>query len=405
MRRQSWSTRHAPSSREYSLCTCRWTNELKTLRYLTGCGHGETFRIPENIIGTLRPTDEIADLRRRIAELEAERDEYAQLNDELFVLQQVFSTINSTLEIDDILGTVLRGIHAALRFGRVVLFDVRDGIPSVRLVLTAEDGAFAAAGPLPLRETESILALAAGAKDFRFGLADDGESPLPDAEGTYCMVPLVARNAVRGILYVDRPPHAEVGEPHLRMLLDFAAQAAVALENARLYGETKRLLEETQRLAQTDPLTGLANRRALTDQLDRELHNAERYGAPLAFVVLDLDDLKTINDSLGHQAGDDALRALSEILRAGARRGDILARYGGDEFVMVMAQTDRIAAEAALRRLYTKLQTLELHCSAGVAIFPRHGFDAASLFAAADVALYQAKLAGKNRFRFAEDPA
>ena len=319
------------------------------------------------------------------------------------MLQQVFSTINSTLEIDDILATVLRGIHAALRFGRVVLFDVQDGIPSLRLMLTEEDSVVAP-GPRPLHQSASMLALAAGEADFRFGLADDGESPLDDPEGTYCLVPLTARGTVRGILYVDRPP-GEVGEAQLRILLDFAAQAAVALENARLHAETRRLLEETRRLALTDPLTGLANRRALTDQLDRELHNAERYGAPLTFVVLDLDDLKKINDGLGHQAGDEALTILAEVLRGSARRGDILARYGGDEFVMVLAQTDRIAAEAAMRRLYTKLQTLELHCSAGIAVFPRHGFDAASLFAAADAALYQAKLAGKSRFRFAPDPA
>jgi diguanylate cyclase (GGDEF)-like protein len=218
------------------------------------------------------------------------------------------------------------------------------------------------------------------------------------------MLPLISRNTVRGILYVDRPPGPEISETQLRMLLDFAAQAAIAMENARLYSETKRLLEETQRLASTDPLTGLANRRALTELMERELHNAERYGAPLAFLVLDLDDLKKINDTLGHHGGDEALRAFAEALKAGARRGDIVARYAGDEFVVVMAQTDRIAAEAVLRRLYGALEGTPLKCSAGIALFPRHGADATALFAAADRALYEAKQAGKNRFRFAPEP-
>jgi diguanylate cyclase (GGDEF)-like protein len=329
------------------------------------------------------PHEELAALRRRVAELEAERDRYAQQNAELFVLQQIFSTMNSTLDTDDILATVLRGIRETLRFGRVVLFDVHDGVASRRLE-TGPDG---------------------DVSDFAFGIADDGDSPLADAQGTYCMLPLISRNTVRGILYVDRPPSMEIGEAQLRMLLDFAAHAAIAMENARLHGETKRLLQETQRLASTDPLTGLANRRALTELLDRELHNAERYGAPLAFLIFDLDGLKEINDGQGHAAGDQALRDFADVIRANARRGDIAARIGGDEFVLVMTQTDRIPAEAVLRRLYATLARSGLRSSAGIALFPRHGADGTVLFAAADRALYEAKQAGKNRFRFAPDPA
>jgi two-component system, cell cycle response regulator len=349
--------------------------------------------------------EELAELRRRVAFLEAERDEVAQQNSELFVLQQVFSTMNSTLEIDDILATVLRGVHEALRFGRVVLFEVRDGIPSRRLETDLVGTVVASPDPEAMRHSAPFDAMVAGTSDFNFGVDEDGDSPLEDAEGTYCMLPLISRNTVRGILYVDRPPEPEITETQLRMLLDFAAQAAIAMENARLYSETKRLLEETQRLASTDPLTGLANRRALTELMERELHNAERYGAPLAFLILDLDDLKRINDTLGHHAGDEALRRFAEALKAGARRGDIVARYAGDEFVVVMAQTDRIAAEAVLRRLYGALERADLKCSAGIALFPRHGADATDLFAAADRALYEAKQAGKNRFRFAPEPA
>jgi diguanylate cyclase (GGDEF)-like protein len=349
--------------------------------------------------------DEVAGLRRRVAFLEAERDEFAQQNAELFVLQQVFSTMNSTLEVDDILATVLRGVHEALHFGRVVLFDVRDGVPSRRLETEADGTVVPSGDPDAMRRSPSFDAMVGGASDFAFGVVEDDESPLADARGTYCMLPLISRNTVRGILYVDDPPAPEISETQLRMLLDFAAQAAIAMENARLYSETKRLLEETQRLASTDPLTGLANRRALTELMDRELHNAERYGAPLAFLVLDLDDLKKINDGEGHHAGDEALRRFAEALKAGARRGDIVARYAGDEFVVVMAQTDRIAAEAVLRRLYGSLERTDLKCSAGIALFPRHGADAMALFAAADRALYEAKQAGKNRFRFAPDPA
>lgn len=344
---------------------------------------------------------ELAELRHRVATLEAERDEFAQQNAELFVLQQVFSTMNSTLEVDDILATVLRAVSEALRFGRVVLFDVHDGVPTRRLETGRDGTVVPSPDPGAVRRSAAFDALVAGTADFTFGMPADGGSPLSDADGTYCMLPLISRNTVRGILYVDRPPEPRILEAHVRMLLDFGAQATIALENARLYSETKRLLEETQRLASTDPLTGLANRRALTELMERELRNAERYGTPLAFFVLDLDDLKKINDTRGHAAGDQALRSFADVLRAVARRGDIAARYAGDEFVLVAFHAGRKEAEVILRRLFASLKQAGLACSAGVALFPLHASDAPTLFAAADRALYEAKQAGKNRFNFA----
>ncbi|MFN2459643.1 MAG: diguanylate cyclase domain-containing protein [Candidatus Velthaea sp.] len=349
-------------------------------------------------LGVLRA--EIVDLRRRIQLLEAERDEYAQHNAELFVLQQVLSTMNSTLEIDDILSTVLRGITEALRFGRVVLFDVVNGIASRRLETDALGGVVASPNPHDLAVTPTFAAMIAGTSDFALGTAEDPENPLADGRGTYCMLPLISRNAVRGILYVDEPPVARITEAQLRVLLDFAAQAAIAIENARLHGETRRLLEETQRLASTDPLTALYNRRALSDLLERELSNAERYEAPLAFLILDLDDLKRINDTRGHAAGDEALKNFANVLRATARKGDILARYAGDEFVIAMSQTDRDAAEQALRRIFETFRAAGVACSVGVAMFPYDGSDAAALFAAADHALYEAKQRGKDTYVF-----
>lgn len=348
--------------------------------------------------------EEIAELRLRVARLEAERNEFAQQNAELFVLQQVFSTMNSTLEIDDILAMVLRGVSEALRFGRVVLFDVQDGLPTRRLETDATGSVVSSPDPGALRRSAMFDALVDGTSEVSFGAAADGGSPLVDADGTYCMFPLISRNTVRGILYVDRPPEPEIAEAQVRILLDFGAQAAMAMENARLYSETKRLLEETQRLASTDALTGLANRRALNELMDRELRNAERYKTPLAFFVLDLDDFKKINDTRGHHAGDVALRAFADVLRLVARRGDIAARFAGDEFVLVSFHAGHDAAEVILGRLFASLPKIGLTCSAGVALFPDHGGDAQTLFASADSALYAAKQAGKNCYRFAAAP-
>lgn len=349
--------------------------------------------------------EEIRQLKARLAALEAERNEYAQQVEELFVLQQVFSTVNSTLEITDILSTVLRGVVEALKFRRVVLFDVaEDGTIARRLECGADATVQAAADEHGYRADSTLREVARGAAQLAFGSAQDTDRPLDDTRGFYCVAPLVARGVVRGLLYADDPAGNEIGESQVRMLLDFAAQAAIATENARLYEQTRRLLEETQRLALTDTLTGIANRRAFHEIFEHELATADRYQMPLAFSILDLDDLKRINDCGGHSRGDLALKRFAQILTQNARRGDIVARYAGDEFILVMLRTDRAAAAKGVERILAALRRHELPASIGVAMFPEDGRDAQTLFFAADEALYEAKHAGKNRSCFYVPP-
>lgn len=344
--------------------------------------------------------EEIERLRSRIAILEAERDEYAQQNAELFVLQQVFSTINSTLDINDILSMVLRGVVEALKFKRVLLFDVTDSTVIRRLECDANGTVQHALDPREYRQMSTIADVARGDLQLAYGNANDADAPLDDARGAYCIAPLVARDVVRGILYADDPPGEDITENQLRVLLDFASQAAIAVENARLYDEARRLLEETQRMANTDSLTGIPNRRALTELLERELHTSERYDTPFAFVILDLDDLKKINDSGGHSLGDLALKRFAQVLKKNARKGDIIARYAGDEFVLIMAQSDKEQTIRGLERIMSALRRNGLASSIGVAMFPNDGTDGQTLFFSADEALYKAKQAGKNQYRF-----
>lgn len=344
---------------------------------------------------------EVERLRGRIAVLETERDEYAQQNAELFVLQQVFSTINSTLEINDILSMVLRGVVEALKFKRVVLFDVIEAGGIIRRLECDVNGSVLhALDPREFRSNSTLQEVAHGDLQLAYGTKDDEDRPLDDTRGSYCVAPLVARDVVRGMLYADDPPGDEVTENQLRVLLDFASQAAIAVENARLYEETRRLLEETQRLANTDSLTGIPNRRALMDLLERELHTSERYDTAFAFIILDLDDLKKINDSGGHSLGDLALKRFAQVLKKNARKGDIIARYAGDEFVLVMTQSDREQTVKGVERIMAALRRNGLASSIGVSMFPTDGTDGQTLFFSADEALYQAKQAGKNQYRF-----
>lgn len=177
-----------------------------------------------------------------------------------------------------------------------------------------------------------------------------------------------------------------------------AARVVVALENARLH----RIVE---RQALHDELTGLANRRSVENTLHSELARASRYGDHVAFVLCDLDDFKTVNDTFGHPVGDDALRAFASALNATVREIDLAGRWGGEEFALVLPGTDAAGGAALAERARQKIAARDLRTpdgrivkvtsSFGVAAYPDCG-ELEELIAAADSALYAAKNRGKN---------
>lgn len=175
----------------------------------------------------------------------------------------------------------------------------------------------------------------------------------------------------------------------------FAQQMAALLDVAQaLRGE--------QRAADTDSLTGLLNRRGFDDRLGEELARAERVGTPLAVVLVDCDDLKRINDTLGHDYGDEMLKAVGRLIRDGKRTGDLAARIGGDEFALGLPTADLEAALALAERIRHELARHRANgtsttASFGIAVYPDDGITGAALLRAADRALYDAKLAGKDR--------
>ena len=169
-----------------------------------------------------------------------------------------------------------------------------------------------------------------------------------------------------------------------------------------------KLLES---LALHDPLTGLANRRLLADRLDMALVHARRNKSAMALVFLDLDGFKQINDTLGHGAGDVLLQMVAQRLLATVRAEDTVARHGGDEFIVALwhVSDGDYAATVALKVIEAVAQPyniegtpVDITVSAGVAVYPVHGEDADTLMKNADLALYQAKHAGKNAYRIAE---
>jgi diguanylate cyclase (GGDEF)-like protein/PAS domain S-box-containing protein len=174
--------------------------------------------------------------------------------------------------------------------------------------------------------------------------------------------------------------------------------------------ERKRLQDELEHLATHDPLTGLVNRSELERRLVRELQRAERYRHHLAVLMVDIDHFKGVNDTYGHRAGDDVLKAFAARLTDHARRADAVARYGGEEFVLMLPETPVAAAAAMAERLRVSLNEVPIAvagvvgpitASIGVAGYPAHGATEEQLLRAADEAMYVAKKSGRNRVHIA----
>ncbi|MET0520319.1 MAG: GGDEF domain-containing protein, partial [Burkholderiaceae bacterium] len=170
--------------------------------------------------------------------------------------------------------------------------------------------------------------------------------------------------------------------------------------------ERKQLEMELQRLATTDPLTGAANRRSFIQQAQAEIARARRYATPLALLMLDIDHFKQINDSLGHAAGDEAIREVFHCCARLVRVQDMVGRLGGEEFAILLPQTDRAAAQALAERLREQLAGIALHkdgqpvrgltASFGVAVLLAQDLSIDGMLGRADEALYRAKNRGRN---------
>lgn len=221
------------------------------------------------------------------------------------------------------------------------------------------------------------------------------DSALPNASNLL-LLGLHADGTAVGLLVVehDGSRGSRVEQRVVGIIEQYASHAALALRAATV-------LEHARYSAASDALTGLANRRTLEQVLAREVSAARLLGRPVSLLMIDLDHFKALNDTYGHQAGDDALRAVAAALRTAARAGDVVARYGGEEFAVVLPDTNpRTAAEVAeqLRGAVTAARAITpLSASIGAASSPGSGEAPDELVAAADAALYRSKHLGRNR--------
>lgn len=277
--------------------------------------------------------------------------------------------------------------------------------PSKNLVeVMAVWGGFAAQEPV--FSPENCWALRSG----RVHRVDDpAKSPIcghvrPGIRNGYLCVPMVAQGEAIGVLHLEMGPPGPDGRPVMtdaknRLALSVADHLGLALASLRL--------RETLHIQSIrDPLTGLYNRRYMEESLERELRRADRKQRPLAALMLDLDHFKRFNDTLGHAAGDATLRSIGNFLQSRMRKDDIVCRYGGEEFTIIMPESSLEIAIQRAERLRDDCKRLEITLngqflgnvtfSVGIACFPEHGTSAEQLLHVADLALYRAKAAGRD---------
>jgi diguanylate cyclase (GGDEF)-like protein len=189
-----------------------------------------------------------------------------------------------------------------------------------------------------------------------------------------------------------------------------AAAVFVALGVADRLRAQRDALKDAERRAQTDPLTGVLNRRSLIERLDIACLRAQARGLPIALLFIDLDHFKEINDTRGHQAGDACLQAIIPSIEAELRQSDVVGRYGGEEFIVILSSADTAAAHPIAERIVARVaglsvqgfgQPIKVTCSIGVAASDTLGVWGEQLIARADAAVYAAKMSGRNRVEVA----
>ncbi|HZS12471.1 MAG TPA: diguanylate cyclase [Nitrospirales bacterium] len=365
----------------------------------------------EHGLETRRSFIEVRQLSGKLQETNAalarERDNLQHWNRNLVLLNQLAQAMSETLKADEIVRMVQS------RLGQIVPFDLL-GLGWLK----PERVWIHSAQPLPDRELEdakrAMLAKVQGLPlSGRYAdrapreldlLDEERPSPLCDEQ----IVPMMVGVAQVGLMRLERHNRAPFSEHEIELLKIVAGSVALALRNAEAHSHV-------QNLAMTDGLTNLLNRRAFASYVAREFKESERYGTPLGLIMMDLDHFKSINDRHGHLIGDRMLKDVAALLSRTIRAMDIVTRYGGEEFAIILRRCDLPQAMMLAERIRKRVEQhaftasgtrIPLTISLGVVVVPDPQILTVDDFiAVADRTLYHAKARGRNRVEVYESAA
>lgn len=338
-------------------------------------------------------------------------DEMALLNDflesrfkEYEVLQEITQIIVGILDVRELLSTVLKLASRVLQADRgfVLLYD--ESSDDLRSIVTrhfddettlSHDMNFSQTIARSCYQKRKVVLIADAMVDARF---DSAHSIVASSVRSVVCLPLIKGDVISGVIYLDNlTTPGCFSDKQLSFLKSFAAQVALALENARLYTQ-----------AVTDGLTKLYNRKYVDERIADEMIRANRYERDCSLIILDVDYFKKVNDNYGHNVGDLVLQKVARTLEEAARSTDVVSRYGGEEFLMLLTETNGEGAVRVAERIREKVEQIEFQLddgrvvkvtiSAGVAGFQDTYEGSVRKFVEkADQGLYRAKDTGRNR--------
>ena len=320
-------------------------------------------------------------------------------NHQLNGLQQLGAAIGSSLKMENTFRVVAENIKQMIPSGQsIILFAISHTDPHVLKAERIDSPYSDYVRSLAVRNDEGILGKATELN--RTLLIQDTEQyelqNLINNERSVIVAPLRAEEEILGLLYVGGAKERAFTEEHRSLVETVSYQASIALKNALLY-------EQTQQMAFTDGLTGLYLHRFFQVRLTEEIAWADRYKKPICLVMVDADKFKQFNDTLGHPAGDALLQEIASLLKDKVRTTDIVCRYGGDEFALILKDVPKDEAVRTCERIRETFQlrfaaaVVQVTASIGLACYPTDAANKKDLAKAADDALYVSKREGRNR--------
>ena len=345
--------------------------------------------------------EEVTDRVAVSMEKEYLREQLREREEELSVINRLSVIITSSLDIQKIYDSFIAELKGVVdvSWAAIVLIEEND---LYFLALSSEiDSAWQVGERIPIKGTATEWVAAHQktvvesdlSQESRFGTA---KYHLRQGVRSIAYLPLIAKGkAIGSLIVASRQPNA-YSQRQIMLLEQLASQIAMPVETSRLYAEAEEK-------AHVDELTGLLNRRSLDELINSEINRHSRYGGVFSIIILDLDSFKAFNDNYGHLAGDKLLKQIGDIMKNAIRNADQAFRFGGDEFAILLPETNIKAAyevaERVCRRIASvvKADHVPVTASLGLASWPVDGMELNEVIAAADTALYQAKRSGGNQ--------